>query len=269
MTDRAAVGDDSGVGDGPSDALLVTEVFSAIQGEAALVGQRQVFLRLTGCNIRCAYCDQPEALERRPGPCRIEQTPGRRDWEHRQSPLRMADVVEAVDRLWRALPHHSVSLTGGEPLMQARGLAQVLPALAARGHRIMVETNGTLSGGLARTLPWLTYVSMDIKLDSVDGEHIDLDTHRRFLAAACDAGTTTWVKIVVGAAVDPGEFDAAIAMVAECPGRPEAFLQPVTPFAAVTEAPTPAQVLELQARALRRYPHVRVIPQTHKAIGQL
>ena len=62
--------------DDPSGRLLVTEVFSAIQGEAALVGQRQVFLRLTGCNIRCAYCDQPEALERLPGPCRIEHTPG-------------------------------------------------------------------------------------------------------------------------------------------------------------------------------------------------
>jgi organic radical activating enzyme len=178
-------------------------------------------------------------------------------------------VVGAVDRLWLALPHHSVSLTGGEPLMQSRRLAQLLPMLVARGHRIMVETNGMLTGGLVRTLPWLTYVSMDIKLDSVDDQHVDLDTHRRFLAAACDAGTTTWVKIVVGASVDPGQFDAAISLVAECPGQPEVFLQPVTPFAAVTEAPTPDQVLELQARALRRYPHVRVIPQTHKAIGQL
>ena len=62
-------------------------MFSAIQGEAALVGDRQVFVRLTGCNIRCAYCDQPEALDKRPGPCRIEQTPGRRDWAVVDSPL--------------------------------------------------------------------------------------------------------------------------------------------------------------------------------------
>jgi 7-carboxy-7-deazaguanine synthase len=265
----SAVSGDPGESDDPSGPLLVTEVFSAIQGEAALVGQRQVFLRLTGCNIRCAYCDQPEALERRPGPCRVEHTPGQRDWEHRQSPLSIDDVVDAVDRLWRALPHHSVSLTGGEPLMQSRGLAQLLPLLVARGHRIMAETNGMLTGGLARTLPWLRYVSMDIKLDSVDGEHVDLATHRRFLTAACDAGATTWVKVVVSASVDPGELDAAISMVAECSGHPEVFLQPVTPFAAVTDAPTPDQVLELQARALRLYPSVRVVPQTHKAIGQL
>ncbi|MDQ1360906.1 MAG: 7-carboxy-7-deazaguanine synthase, partial [Acidimicrobiaceae bacterium] len=245
-------------GDSTSGQLLVTEVFSAIQGEAALVGERQVFLRLTGCNIRCAYCDQPEALERRPGPCRLERTPGRRDWEQRQSPLGVDDVVESVDRLWRALPHHSVSLTGGEPLMQSRSLERLLPLLVARGHRVMAETNGVLVGGLRRTLPWLAYVSMDIKLDSVDGEHIDLDTHRRFLAAASDANTTTWLKIVVGARVDLGELDAAIAMVADCAPGSEVFLQPVTPFAAVTEAPTPDQVLELQARAHRRDPHGRV-----------
>ncbi|HEX7459911.1 MAG TPA: hypothetical protein VF279_04720, partial [Acidimicrobiales bacterium] len=67
--------------------ILVSEIFSAIQGEAALVGERQVFVRLAGCNIRCTYCDQPEALERTAGPCRIEATAGRRDWTTEASPL--------------------------------------------------------------------------------------------------------------------------------------------------------------------------------------
>ena len=77
--------------------ILVSEVFSAIQGEAALVGERQVFVRLTGCNIRCVYCDQPEALERRPGPCRVERTAGRRDWEQLASPLAIELIVENTD----------------------------------------------------------------------------------------------------------------------------------------------------------------------------
>src|SRR5277367_4274391 len=98
-------------GNGPND-ILVTEVFSAIQGEAALVGERQVFVRLTGCNIRCTYCDQPEALERRPGPCRIEVTAGRRDWRTESSPLGLERLVEAVESIWDQVPHHSISLTG-------------------------------------------------------------------------------------------------------------------------------------------------------------
>jgi organic radical activating enzyme len=268
-----------------SDDILATEVFSAIQGEAALVGERQVFVRLTGCNIRCAYCDQPEALEKRPGPCRIEQTPGRRDWKVVASPLPISTLAAAVERLWQGLPHHSISLTGGEPLLQSARVAQLAERLAAGGRPVMLETNGTLVPALERTLPWLTYVSMDLKLPSVDSQRVAPETQRTFLHAALRPGVTTWLKMVVGPSTDLGQFDSAIAMVSELSGaghagpgtgrsgetdrRPEIFLQPVTPFGGVAVAPTPDQVLELQERALRRYPRVRVIPQTHKAIGQL
>ncbi len=262
---------DSGATGG--DGLLATEVFSAIQGEAALVGERQVFVRLTGCNIRCAYCDQPEALERRPGPCRIEQTPGRRDWRTVPSPLPIGTVVDAVERLWGLLPHHSISLTGGEPLMQTIRATELIRRLAAGRHAVMLETNGTLVAGLERSLPWLTYVSMDLKLPSVDAEHVRPDTQRRFLATAVGSGVVTWVKIVIGPSTDPSELDEAIDMVASVAGdqspAPDVFLQPVTPFGAVEHPPTPEQVLALHERALRRYPRVRVVPQTHKAIGQL
>ncbi|HWC39019.1 MAG TPA: 7-carboxy-7-deazaguanine synthase QueE [Acidimicrobiales bacterium] len=247
--------------------LLVTEVFSAIQGEGALVGERQVFLRLTGCNIRCAYCDQPEALEKRPGPCRLEQTPGRRDWLWRDSPLSVSEVADAVDRLWRAGPHHSVSVTGGEPLLQARRLAALLPLLVGRGHSIYLETNGTLPGGLTSVLEWVDHIGMDIKLDSVDHEGVDLDTHRRFLQAG--VARHLFVKIVIGPATAPGELDRAVAMVHDVSPDTEIFLQPVTPFADVKAAPSPGQVLDLQERALRQHRRVRVVPQTHKLIDQL
>lgn len=278
--------------DRDAEDVYVSEVFSAIQGEGALVGTRQVFVRLSGCNIRCAYCDQPEALERLPGPCRVERTAGARDWRVVSSPLPVGDVVDMVDALGRHLPHHSVSLTGGEPLFQSRRAARLSAGLAARGWPVMLETNGTLPGALEGMADDLAYVSMDVKLASVDGERVDPERQRRFLDAALSAGLTTWVKIVVGATTDNAELDRAVDMVAEAvrrrmaavpgstgstpkppspapAGGPEIFLQPVTPFAAITEAPSPELVLELQARALARYPRVRVVPQTHKAIGQL
>ncbi|TML41353.1 MAG: 7-carboxy-7-deazaguanine synthase QueE [Actinobacteria bacterium] len=251
----------------PED-ILVTEVFSAIQGEGALVGRRQVFLRLTGCNIRCVYCDQPEALERRPGPCRLERTPGRRDWDTAESPLPLAQAVDAVDRLWRALPHHSVSITGGEPLMQAARLARLAPRLSERGHRLSLETNGMLAHGLARVLPWLGHVSMDIKLHSVDGQGVDVRAQRRFLEMAAVACATS-VKIVLGPATSGAELEEAMAMVAQVAPAVEVFLQPVTPFAEMRAAPTPEEVLDLHDRALRIHPATRVVPQTHKLIGQL
>ncbi len=257
---------------GPKD-ILVSEIFSAIQGEAALVGERQVFVRLTGCNIRCTYCDQPEALERRPGPCRLEMTAGRRDWSIESSPLAIDRVVEAVGRLWAQVPHHSISLTGGEPLLQGARVVKLAAAFASRGWPVMLETNGTLLPPLRAAGGDLTYVSMDLKLRSVDGETVASTTQSRFLRQALASGASTWVKVVIGPDTDLEEFDAGIAMVAEAstgmPSPIEIFLQPLTPFGAAHAAPTPDQVLVLHERALRIHPRVRVVPQTHKAIGQL
>ena len=257
---------------GPQD-ILVSELFSAIQGEAALVGERQVFVRLTGCNIRCAYCDQPEALERVAGPCRVERTAGRRDWSVEASPLRIDRGVEAVGRLWGQVPHHSISLTGGEPLLQGSRVERLVEHFASQGWPVMLETNGTLLPPLRRIGSQVDYVSMDVKLRSVDGERVAPTTQAAFLAESLASGATTWVKVVVGPDTDLDEFDAAVAMVAaasEGRGAPvEVFLQPVTPFGAVVAAPTPDQVLDLHERALRIHPRVRVVPQTHKAIGQL
>ena len=257
---------------GPHD-ILVSEVFSAIQGEAALVGERQVFVRLTGCNIRCAYCDQPEALERVAGPCRIERTAGRRDWSVEASPLGFDRVVEAVASLWGQLPHHSISLTGGEPLLQGTRVERLMEHFASHGWPVMLETNGTLLPPLRRVGSQVDFISMDLKLRSVDGELVAPTTQTKFLAESLASGATTWVKVVIGADTDHDEFDAALAMVAAASaGRTtpvEVFLQPVTPFGAVVTAPSPDQVLELHERALRIHPRVRVVPQTHKAIGQL
>jgi len=257
----------------PTSAVLVSEVFSAIQGEAALVGERQVFVRLTGCNIRCVYCDQPEALERVPGPCRIERTAGRRDWSVEDSPLDLDRVVGAVGALWDQVPHHSVSLTGGEPLLQGARVERLAAACADRGWPVMLETNATLVPPMRRIAPSVTYVSADLKLPSVDGERVDTEVQEAFVAAALDGGATTWAKVVVGPDTDRAELEAAVAMVARAStGRTtpiEVFLQPLTPFGIATVGPSPEQVLELQERALHIHPRVRVVPQTHKAIGQL
>lgn len=255
--------------DDTDGVIYLTEIFSGIQGEGALVGERQVFVRLAGCNIRCAYCDQPEALERVAGPCRIEQTPGRRDWSTVASPLPIPEAAAAIDRLWTALPHHSVTLTGGEPLFQGERLSELAAQLTSRGQQMFLETNGLLTSPLRRISALLSHVSMDVKLDSVDGEGVTLERHRRFLAAAVESVPHVYCKVVIGPNTGVRELAKAISMIASTAPDIEVFLQPVTPFGRVTAAPTPERVLALHEAALRIHRRVRVVPQTHKTIGQL
>ncbi|HSB51962.1 MAG TPA: radical SAM protein [Dissulfurispiraceae bacterium] len=101
--------------------LKVCEIFASIQGESTYAGLPCVFVRLTGCNLRCTYCDTAYAYE-----------------EGREMPV--TDIVDMV----RSYGVSLVELTGGEPLLQgdARTLAT---ALADRGCTVLIETNGSIS----------------------------------------------------------------------------------------------------------------------------
>jgi organic radical activating enzyme len=145
----------------------ILEIFSSMQGEGLLLGERQIFLRLCGCNLDCAYCDTPAARSESPA-CRIERSPGSQDFEDRANPLSVADITEAVRGLVKPQPglHHSVALTGGEPLLHTDALLELLPALGDLGLKAYLETNGTLADDLVRVLPHLDVVCADIKLPS-------------------------------------------------------------------------------------------------------
>lgn len=104
-----------------ASALRITEIFHSIQGESSLVGWPSVFVRLTGCPLRCGYCDTAYAFH------------GGR--VHEQDEV-LAQVASYECR--------HVCVTGGEPLAQAACLP-LLSALADAGHVVSLETSGALS----------------------------------------------------------------------------------------------------------------------------
>ena len=90
--------------------------------------------------------------------------------------------------LWDQLPHHSISLTGGEPLLQGGRVEGLVGRFAAHGWPVMLETNGTLVPPLRRLGSQVAFVSMDLKLRSVDGEMVAPTTQSRFLAESLARG---------------------------------------------------------------------------------
>ena len=122
----------------------MVEIFSSIQGEGKLVGLRQAFLRFHGCSLNCDYCDS-RATHTASAPefCQIEQTPGRQDFEKVTNPVPLEYVKSVLSRWVSLLPnaHHSISLTGGEPLLHCELLLEYLPELRMI-LPLYLETNG-------------------------------------------------------------------------------------------------------------------------------
>jgi 7-carboxy-7-deazaguanine synthase len=116
--------------------VTVSEIFYSLQGESITVGFPTVFIRLTGCPLRCSYCDTDYAFS------------GGHDMQ----------VSEILERVAAYRPHH-VTVTGGEPLFQ-EGCRELLSSLCDAGYQVSLETSGALD--LAGIDPRAVVV-MDIK----------------------------------------------------------------------------------------------------------
>lgn len=101
--------------------LTVSELFYSLQGESTHAGLPCVFIRLTGCNLRCSYCDARYTYEE----------------AGRVQPL--SEILAFVERY----PGAMVEITGGEPLLQANAIT-LMQLLRDQGRTVLLETNGSL-----------------------------------------------------------------------------------------------------------------------------
>ncbi|MFA6959385.1 MAG: 7-carboxy-7-deazaguanine synthase QueE [Opitutaceae bacterium] len=115
--------------------MLISETFYSLQGEGELTGVPSVFIRTSGCNLRCNWCDTPYA-----------------SWNPEGTERSVAELVAEV----QALPARHVVLTGGEPMI-AKNIRDLAAALQADGRHITIETAATVSpAGIACDLASLS-----------------------------------------------------------------------------------------------------------------
>ncbi len=240
--------------------LYVHEIFPSFQGEGTLVGVPQVFVRLSGCNLCCSYCDTPQARER-VQTCAIHAWQG--ETKTIRNPVEVGELAGIVSSMWEE-SMHSVSLTGGEPLLQADALAHLLPALKGEGMEIYLETNGTLDEALQQVLPWTDLIAMDIKLPSTLGGEDTAQRHRDFLLRASAA--RLFLKMVITPHTGVAELERTCGILGDAAAGISLVLQPVTP-ARGEEGISPRRAAELHRAARAFFSDVRVIPQIHRAWG--
>ena len=236
---------------------FISEVFSSIQGEGMYVGRRQVFVRFCGCNLACRYCDT--AGSRQPvAHCRVEPEPASATEDRVANPISPDGLDDIVTRIARSARHHSISLTGGEPLLHADFIRSWL-LNRKDGLPVHLETNGTLPDELAKLIGLIDVVAMDIKLASVTGQEFRGAEHLRFLQIAA-ARAEVFVKAVFGEATPQSELTEVVRALSRVNHAIPVVLQPVTG----PGAPGARRILACQSFLSKDLPNVLVIPQTHK-----
>ncbi len=214
----------------------IKEIFTSVQGEGPYVGYKQLFIRFCGCNLSCKYCDT------------------------NFSPIGAKEYsAEELSELCNQHSDcHSVSLTGGEPLLNVEFLKDFLPNLTLP---IYLETNGTMATELNEVIDYIQYIATDIKLPSVTGLKPLWSEHEEFLKLC--RGKEVFAKVV---------FDENITEYEICK---TAMLCKKYDFELILQPKMDGQNLTVFSdfiqstldKFLEYYTRVRVIPQTHKFLN--
>lgn len=240
---------------------FVFEIFESIQGEGIYIGQRQLFIRFSGCNLSCDYCDTASSKEQaKDAPCMIKD---RKTIEKINNPVTKEDLLMHAEKFLQTKDLiHSVSLTGGEPLLQVEFLKSFLPGLKAKKY---LETNGTLPGHLYEIIDDIDIVAMDFKLPSATGGSSYFKEHKEFLKTA--SLKEVFVKAVYTKNTTPVEIEEMSNIIADVDDNTPLVLQPATSGRNQKISPLPEQALTFHKIAKRKLSRVLVIPQAHKLMG--
>ena len=238
--------------------MWVKDIFYSFQGEGPYIGVPQIFLRFYGCNIHCAYCDEP-------------------DFSHQKKNYTRDQVLAELAPLIAKKPH-SISITGGEPMLQTDAILEIAPHVDLP---LYLETNATMPEKLDVLLPYIHYYSVDYKpgflkeftafIAKIAAYHAAQPHQeagdRRPLALPKTVQETVFVKLVLTPGFSPEETASVAKAVADLGIQIPFIIQPVTPFGTVQQKASMQDIERNFAAARMWLSDVRIIGQTHKFIG--
>ena len=210
------------------------EMFRSNQGEGPYTGVRQIFVRLSGCPLRCVYCDTPESWTRSK-----TWTVGEQIYEN---PARVSDILEIIDAWSKEEEFHSVSFTGGEPLLQPDFLPAAFEKVAAN----------------------FDYFALDYKLPSTPGVRTHKTDFTRNLALAKGK---RFIKIVTMANACLDEISEAAEIIAQEDRTIPVILQIATQVNEDTLPPEEDFLQKARKRVENKGLTAQVLPQQHILAG--
>lgn len=216
----------------------ISEIFDSIQGEGPYIGCRQLFIRFCGCNLLCDYCDT--------------------EFDKGET-YTVSELLEHIKN-FDLKDIHSVSLTGGEPLLHYEFLKEFLAELKKMNLLIYLETNGTLYRQLEDVIEFVDIVSMDIKIDSSAKIGDLYSTHKEFLKISSTANKDVFAKLVFDENLQDFEIHECLKLVKEF--NVPLILQPKMNGNEIGISHD--KIVEIFNQVSSAYKNTRLIGQVHK-----
>ena len=236
----------------------IKEIFQSIQGEGLYIGCSQIFIRFCACNLCCDYCDTdfyPSNINDKNS--FFEFTPD--------------ELSEYIKTNYNLKKVHSISLTGGEPLIWTDFLKEFLPK---QNIKYYLETNATIADNAKLILPLVDIVAGDVKLPSCSGLENSFELHEEFFKVVSDSVSKSeldfnsrnnnfFSKVVFDENITDEEINKTAKLAEKYDF--EIIIQPRM----IGEKPAVSSdfMMETFYKFINRYDKTRLIPQVHKFIN--
>ena len=232
----------------------VSEIFTSIEGEGIFVGKKTLFIRFSGCHLKCRWCDTKYALPLDSG-----------------TEYQIDEIQDLIIRELQPFTY-KVNFTGGEPLLQTDAVIKLADFIKKQTNlKTYIESSCFDSELFSKVLPYIDICKIEFKTDDskvVENEVYDslLLNEIKCLELAVESNKTTYIKIVVTNSTNLESFKNLVYNISK-KIRPSDIVGFIIQPSHGVDQPTVNKLLDTYDIVQPMFPEVRIIPQLHKEIG--
>ena len=232
----------------------VSEIFTSIEGEGIFVGKKTLFIRFSGCHLKCRWCDTKYALPLDSG-----------------TEYQIDEIEDFIIRELQPFTY-KVNFTGGEPLLQTDAVIKLADFIKKQTNlKTYIESSCFDSELFSKVLPYIDICKIEFKTDDskvVENEVYDnlLFNEIKCLELAVESNKTTYIKIVVTNSTNLESFKNLVYNISKKIRASDIVGFIIQPSHGVDQ-PTVNKLLDTYDIVHPMFPEVRILPQLHKEIG--
>lgn len=234
--------------------VRVSEIFTSIEGEGIFIGKKTLFIRLSGCHLKCRWCDTKYALPLDSG-----------------TDYQIDEIKDLIIKELRPSTY-KVNFTGGEPLLQTEAVIELADFIKKQTNlKTYIESSCFDSELFSKVLPYIDICKIEFKTDDsnvVEDQEYDnlLLNEIKCLELAVESNKATYIKVVVTNSTNLESFKNLVYNISKKIKHSDILGFIIQPSFGIDQ-PTVNKLIDTYDIVQPMFPEVRIIPQLHKEIG--